>query len=145
MEFTLVAPVLVSLMCGLAEFGQGLRQYHVMQKGVRDAARYLSRVPADPPCAGGGDDAWNAYVEPAENLAVYGARTPSTPLFKGWTKEATTWAIDTECLPNPRLNGADLPRVTVTATARYVDLGLLSFLGFDPITLTVSHQELKVS
>ena len=51
----------------------------------------------------------------------------------------------TPCLANPRVNGASLPQITVTATAAYADLGMLSFLDVDPITLTVSHQELKVS
>jgi Flp pilus assembly protein TadG len=144
-EFTLVAPLLVSLMCGLAEFGQGLRQYHVMQKGVRDAARYLSRVPVNPPCAGGDADAWSAYVTGAQNLAIYGVTTTGSPLFGGWTDPTTVTAPAPTCLANPRVNGADLPQITVTANAPYIDLGLLSFLGLGPITLTVSHQELKVS
>jgi len=33
----------------------------------------------------------------------------------------------------------------VTATAPYADIGLLRALGLGPITLTVSHEELKVS
>lgn len=144
-EFTLVAPLLVSLMCGLAEFGQGLRQYHIMQKGVRDAARYLSRVPVNPPCAGGDSGAWGAYVAKAQNLAIYGVTTPGSPLFKSWADTETVAVPAPTCLPNPRVNAADLPQITVTATAPYVDLGLLSFLGLGPITLTVSHQQLKVS
>ena len=43
-EFTLVAPLLVMLMCGLAEFANAMRQYHIMEKGVRDAGRYLARA-----------------------------------------------------------------------------------------------------
>jgi|GEM_PF-4743935 len=73
-EFTLLAPMLVALMCGLAEFGLALRQYHVMEKGVRDAARYLSRVPANPPCVAA-DPNWATYVTQAKNLAIYGVTT----------------------------------------------------------------------
>ena len=145
MEFTLVAPLLISLMCGLAEFGQALRQYQIMQKGVRDAARYLSRVPVNPPCAGGDAAAWESYVAQARNLAVYGVTGTGAPLFKGWTNPATVSVPAPTCLVNPRPFGADLPQITVTAAAPYVDLGLLSFLGLGPITLTVSHQVLKVS
>jgi Flp pilus assembly protein TadG len=145
LEFTLLAPLLISVTCGLAEFGQALRQYHVMEKGVRDAARYLSHVSANPPCTGVTDPNWGTDVGQAQNLAVYGSITTGTPLFKGWTNPATVTVPNPPCLANPRVNGADLPQITVTASAPYTDLGMLSFLGLGPITLTVSHQELKVS
>lgn len=143
-EFTLVAPLLITLMCGLAEFGQALRQYHIMEKGVRDAARYLSRVPANPPCIGA-DANWAGYVTQAKNLAVYGVTTTGTALFTGWTT-ATVSIPDPPCTANPRgALASDLPKITVTASAPFADLGMLSFLGFGPITLTVAHEELKVS
>ncbi len=144
-EFTLVAPMLIGLMCGLAEFGQALRQYHVMEKGVRDAARYLAHASASPPCTGVADPNWATYVGQAKNLAVYGVTSGGTALFKGWTDTTTVAVPDPTCLANPRVNGADLPQITVTATAPYVDLGMLSALGLGSINLTVSHQELKVS
>lgn len=144
-EFTLVAPMLIGLMCGLAEFGQALRQYHVMEKGVRDAARYLAHAPANPPCTGIADATWGTYVGEAKNLAVYGRTSSGTALFKGWTDTGTVSIPDPPCLANPRSNAATLPQITVTAAAPYSDLGMLGFLGFGPITLTVSHQELKVS
>jgi Flp pilus assembly protein TadG len=143
-EFTVLAPLLISLMCGLAEFGQALRQYHIMEKGVRDAARYLSRVPANPPCVAA-DATWGSYVTQAKNLAVYGVTTSGTALFNGWTT-ATVSVANPTCIANPRGPLApDLPKITVTATAPYADLGMLSALGLGPITLTVSHEELKVS
>jgi|WetSurMetagenome_2_1015567.scaffolds.fasta_scaffold72943_3 Flp pilus assembly protein TadG len=144
-EFTLVAPLLIGLMCGLAEFGQILRQYHIMQKGVRDAARYLSHVSAQPPCTGISDPNWGTEVANAQNLAVYGTTTAGTPLYRGWTDPTTVSVPAPACLANPRVNGAALPQITVTATAPYNDLGMLAFLGLGAITLTVSHQELKVT
>jgi Flp pilus assembly protein TadG len=144
-EFTLVAPMLVGLMCGLAEFGQALRQYHVMEKGVRDAARYLSRVPANPPCVDASDPNWAGYVTQAQNLAVYGTTSTGTPRFNGWSSPATVTVADPTCTSNPRPNGESLPQITVTATAPYADLGMLSAIGLPAITLSVSHQELKVS
>jgi Flp pilus assembly protein TadG len=144
-ELALLAPLLISLMCGLAEFGQVLRQYHVMQKGVQDAAHYLARAPSDPCAAGGPDANWATYVGEAKNLAIYGKTTSGTPLYKGWTSPATVAVPNPACLANPRTNGSQLPQITVTANAPYVDLGMLTVLGFGPITLRVSHQELKVS
>jgi Flp pilus assembly protein TadG len=150
-EFTLVAPVLISLMCGLAELGQLLRQYHVMEKGVRDAARYLTHVPVNPPCAGITDPAgytWTQAVADAKKLAVYGSISGSTPLYPSWASTATVTVDDATCLTNPRdPTGAKvnlLPKITVTAAAPYVDLGMLRVIGLGPFTLTVSHQELRV-
>lgn len=144
-EFTLVAPMLIGLMCGLAEFGQALRQYHVMEKGVRDAARYLTHIPADP-CAPSAD--WPSSVASAKNLAVYGAASGGTALYSGWNDVSTVSVAVASCgvLNNPRgPNAPTLVQVTVTATAPYVDLGMLSFLGLGSISLTASHRELKVS
>ncbi|RAK60806.1 hypothetical protein DJ021_13805 [Phenylobacterium hankyongense] len=149
-EFTLLAPVLISLMCGLAEFSLALRQYHIMEKGVRDAARYLAAVPAHPPCTGVvdpvGAPAWSSYVTQAKHLAIYGSLSGSTPLLRTWTNPATvTLSTDPpDCVANLRPLGGGLPRITVTATAPYVDLGMLSAVGVSPITLSVSHEELKV-
>lgn len=41
-EFAIVAPVLLLLMLGVAEFGRALFQYNTLAKAVRDAARYYS-------------------------------------------------------------------------------------------------------
>ena len=154
-EFTLVAPMLVGLMCGLAEFGNALRQYHIMEKGVRDASRYLAHASVDPPCVGNGGAAggtasagWTQAIAEAKNLAIYGnAAGSGSPLFKTWNNTATvSIASDPTCLANPRgVSASWLPQVTVTASAPYADLGMLSALGLGPITLTVAHQELKVS
>jgi hypothetical protein len=150
-EFTITAPLLISLMCGLAEFGQGLRQYHIMQKGVRDAARYLAHVPANPPCTGLAAPAgysWAAAVTEAKHLAVYGSTAGGSPLFGGWTDLGTVHVGDdvapVTCLANPRPGGLALPQITVTARAPYADLGMLRFLGLGPITLTATHQQLRV-
>lgn len=150
-EFTMVAPLLLVLMCGLAEFGQALRQYHIMQKGVRDAARFLAHAPVNPACTGVTDPAgytWANAITDAKTLAVDGSTSGGTPLFAGWTDVSTVHVDDAiapvTCLTNPRPNGLPLPKITVTAQAPYADMGMLSFLGLGPVTLTVSHQELKV-
>jgi hypothetical protein len=148
-EFTLVAPVLISLMCGLAEFSLALRQYHIMEKGVRDAARFLSAVPAHPPCTGivdpTGATSWDTYVAQAKHLAIYGAVSGGTPLSKTWTSlSSVTLASDPPtCVANPRPLGGALPKIKVTATATYAGMGMLSAIGIPPMTLTVSHEELK--
>jgi hypothetical protein len=146
-EFTLLAPILIGLMCGLAEFGQALRQVHVMQKGVRDAARYLAAVPVNPACVGVPDPAgysWGAAETEAKSLALTGALTGGSPLFRGWSDPATITVDAATCLVNPRPAGLPLARIRVTASAPYADLGMLDFLGLAPPTLTVSHEQLRV-
>jgi Flp pilus assembly protein TadG len=148
-EFTLVAPILITLMCGLAEFSLALRQYHVMEKGVRDAARFLAAVPAHPPCTGivdpAGATSWNTYVAQAKRLAIYGVVSGGTPLSKTWTNLSTvTLSPDPPtCVTTLRPLGGALPKIKVTATATYAGMGMLSAIGIPPMTLTVSHEELK--
>jgi Flp pilus assembly protein TadG len=148
LELALLAPLLVGLMVGLAEFGLALRQYHIMEKGVRDAARYLSHVPANPACSGVTDPAgytWSQAKTDAKNLALYGSITGSTPLYNTWSDPATITIDDGTCVANPRgASALPLPKITVTASATFADLGLIGALGFSAPTLTVSHQELKV-
>lgn len=143
-EFTLLAPLLISLMCGLAEFGLMLRQHHVMEKGVRDAGRFLSRSFGD---ACSGDANWASAVAAAKTLAVTGAQSGGPPLLSGWTDTATV-SVSVNCIDNSASTwhgGPSLPIVTVTASAAYQDLGMLGVLGLTAPTLTVSHQQLKVS
>lgn len=145
-EFTLLAPLLIGLMCGLGEFGAALRQYHVMEKGVRDAARFLSRSPADAPCPSAGAG-WAGAVAEAKALALTGATAGTTPLLAGWSDPATV-SVTVSCADNggSAWHGPpQLPVVTVTATAPYADLGMLEALGLTAPTLRVAHQELKVS
>ena len=143
-EFTLLAPLLLLLMCGLAEFANALREYHIMAKGVRDAARYLAHVPATPPCVAT-DPNWAGAITDAKHLAVYGTVSGGTALFKTWTDVNTVSVDYATCLTNPRVNGNPLPKITVTASALYADLGMFGLMGVTPPTLTVSHQELRVS
>jgi Flp pilus assembly protein TadG len=145
-EFTLLAPLLISLMCGLSEFGLAFRQYHVMEKGVRDAGRFLARSAGAAPCPTA-DAAWATAITEAKALALSGTTAGGTPLLAGWSDPATL-SVSVSCADNSAAawhGPAQLPVVTITATAPYADLGMLGVLGLAPPTLTVSHQELKVS
>ncbi|MBC6982420.1 pilus assembly protein [Caulobacter sp. 17J80-11] len=119
-EFTLVAPLLISLMCGLAEFGLAFRQYHVMEKGVRDAARYLSRTSTS-----------------ACSVAAYQAALATWP--NPTSVPASVSAVNCD------LGGArGKAVVTVTASRLYQDIGLLTVIGVSAPTLTVTHQQLVI-
>jgi Flp pilus assembly protein TadG len=144
-EFTLLAPLLISLMAGVSEFGLAFRQYHIMEKGVRDAGRFLSRAPGAPCAAAPGD--WSGSVTGAKTLAITGTPTGSTPTLPSWS-DPNTVSVNVNCVDNAAgaWRGApNLAVVRVTATAPFVGIGLLSFLGLTAPTLSVSHEELKVS
>lgn len=140
-EFSLVAPLLILLMCGLAEFANVMRQYHVMEKGVRDAGRYLARVPMTG-CALNG-----ASVATAQNLALTGRTSGGTPLLPSWNNASTVAVTVAQCINNSSgaYRGRDnIPVIEVTADAPYADLGLLSVIGLGAIDLQVSHQQLWI-
>ncbi len=140
-EFTLVAPLLIMLMCGVAEFANAMRQYHIMEKGVRDAGRYLARVPMT------GCTIPGASTTAARNLAITGRTSSGTPLLSSWTDPNTVSVSLAVCYNNgtSTYRGRSvIPIIDVTATAPYVDLGMLSVLGIDDIQLQVSHRQLWV-
>lgn len=140
-EFTLVAPLLLLLMCGMAEFANAMRQYHIMEKGVRDAGRYLARVPMS------GCTIGSAETIAARNLALTGRTSSGANLLPTWSDPATVNVDVAQCFNNSGnayRGRALIPIIEVTASAPYVDLGLLSIIGIDGITLEVQHQQFWV-
>lgn len=140
-EFALVAPLLIFLMCGMAEFANAMRQYHVMEKGVRDAGRYLARVPMTG-CAVGA----NATTA-ARNLAVTGRVSGGTALLPNWDNVNSVAVSVAQCVDNSASTyrgHAQVPVIQVRATAPYADLGLLTIIGVGAITLEATHQQLWI-
>ena len=140
-EFSMVAPLLVFLMCGLAEFSLVMRQYHIMEKGARDAGRYLARVPMTG-CTLNGD-----AVTQAQNLALTGRTGGGSYLLPSWTDPSTVAVTVAQCFDNSGgayRGRANMPVIEVTANAPYADLGLLSVIGLDDVDLEVSHQQLWI-
>lgn len=140
-EFTLLAPLLIMLMCGLAEFANAMRQYHIMEKGVRDAGRYLARAGMNGCTIDAG------ATTAAQNLALTGQTSGGSFLLPTWTDPSSVAASVADCIDNS--GGAyrgrdDMPIIEVTASAPYVDLGLLSVIGIGAIDLEVSHQQLWI-
>src|SRR4051795_11608138 len=71
-EAALAFPFLLALMAGLFEFDSVFYNFELMQTGVRDAGRYLSRVPD-----------LGAAEESAKRLAVTGPLPPRPPAGGG--------------------------------------------------------------
>jgi Flp pilus assembly protein TadG len=141
-EFSLLAPLLILLMCGLAEFSNAMRQYHVMEKSVRDAARYVARVQMTGCTINAG------AITAAQNLALTGQiASGGTYVLPSWTNPATVTVAVSDCVSNT--TGAyrgheEMPVIEVTAAAPYEDLGLLGVLGVGDIDLAVRHQQIWI-
>ena len=130
LEGVIVLPVAISLMAGGIEFGRVLSAYATADKAMRDAARYLARVPEASICGWG--------LLNAQDLAVYGKLSPSgdPPLIPGWVPGNVT-------LQSPSCGGGFVAPVIIElrAAVPYTVL-MLSAVGLpNTVTLSVRHQE----
>lgn len=145
-EFGILAPVLIVLALGVMEFGWALQSFHVVDKGVRDAARYLARQ-TTPACGGA-----VANTTQAKNLAMFGNTAGSgNPVLSYWT-DPNTITVNVSCVATSSGNpawispngGAQIPIVSVTAAVPYRGFGFFAVLGLNSPTLTLQHQEISI-
>ena len=136
-EAALTFPFLVAVSAGLFEFGSMFYNFQLMQTGVRDAGRYLSRVP---------DLA--AAEDSAKRLAVTGSILSGQTARVGWWK---TEHVQISYRPPPiratQPPAEQLPRRRhdhhdpVSTTVAYQGMGLLSAIGLSTIQIGASHEE----
>jgi Flp pilus assembly protein TadG len=138
MEVGLAFPFIVMFASGLFEYGALFYNYELIQTGVRDAARYLSRVqnPASSETA-------------ARNLAMRGTvDATGSPRVNWW--RAADIRIMYETTPNPinEATGRRLYRgrdplvvVRVSTSFDYDGLGLLKAVGLGPVRVEATHEE----
>ncbi|MCT8972703.1 TadE/TadG family type IV pilus assembly protein [Microbaculum marinisediminis] len=143
LEVTVLMPFLLVLCAGVFEFGTLFYQKMLIETGVRDAARYMSRCnAAEATCKG-----------TAVNIAVYGnPQGTGQSRVDGWTMSPAdiTYPID-EPTPldeanNPMYRGSWLRVVRVETTYSYTGGGLLAFLEnlgavTSPIDINVAHEQ----
>jgi len=132
-EFTIMAPLLLSLVLGIAEFGRFLYQYQMVLEGLRDAGRYLARL--DP------NDATNQGN--AANLATTGTIDGTGDVrVDGWEAgDIDFFVTDVDNSAGTYRGPAEIEVIEVTTTFDYVDVGFLSALGFDPISIDAAHEQ----
>lgn len=143
LEFAFLLPVLIILLAGGFEFGRAFWHHHLVNKGVRDATRYLTRVP-DPMAA--------QFTDVAENLVLRGSMDSSAPmLLPEWESDPNlvdinvgvkTYDNSAGTFRGPDGGIADIDVVQVTAEVVYPGIGLLALVGFpDGITFFAQHEE----
>jgi len=136
-EFAITLPILLLLFAGGWEFARALWTYDMLNKGVRDASRYLAHLP-DPTTAA------------AETMALYlvltGSPTPGQPPRLDYNK--VTINVGTRVYNNsggnyrgPDGGTADIEVVQVRADYTF-NAPMLGFLKIaNPLTLSVAHEE----
>jgi hypothetical protein len=136
-EFSLLAPVLLSLGLGMTELGRFMYQYQMVVEGLRDAGRYIARL--DP------SDTTNQTN--AANLAVTGTIDGSgDPRVEGWVAADVTFAVTDVANDNGSgtplyRGGANIEVVEVTTSFAYDDVGFLSAIGIDSMTFGAAHEQ----
>lgn len=142
-EMALVVPLLIVLMLGSVDLGNYFLSEHVVDKAVRDAARYAARLPvADYPSCTSVDSTAQTQIQ---KLARTGDPSGTTARLSGWTSDTMT-TVSVACdntssygtggIYTDFPNGA--PVVTVSATVPYTTL--FGSIGLGSATLNLNAQ-----
>lgn len=149
-EIILVVPIFVALMFGSFELGHFYASEHVVQKAVRDAARYAGRLSITNYDCGAGTVNATAAAQ-IKSIARRGVPTgtPSSRL-DGWTSDAMT-TVSLACQSSTTLSyvnkglykefpGGAVPVVTVSAAVPYPTLFGTLGLGNATLQLNAASQ-----
>ena len=134
-ETIIVLPVITIFAAGVFEFGNVLWQRHQIQVGVRDAARYLARCPADNTCS----------EQVARNIAFFGkpaVGATEVPRVPNWPTAATTDAFETALAfveLAPDVTAPEIRRIQVTGQLSYQASPWFGALGIEALTLEYTH------
>jgi Flp pilus assembly protein TadG len=137
---------MVSLSAGVFEFSNVIHTRLLIEAGLTDGARYYARCRH-------GDDATEvaACTSDARNLAATGTVDGSgNARVKNWTESDVSVSytsvpivvIDTSTgEQNYRASGSHTGTVRLSTSYSYTGTGLLKYLGFSPLVLSLEHEE----
>jgi Flp pilus assembly protein TadG len=147
-EATIVMPLLVSFFLGVFEFSWYLYNQQLVVSGLRDAARYMTRIELSDgnrdPCAQK-DESGALYTTDAANIATT-AQTAAggPPRVSGWTAaDVEIRCSSSATLDDGQYADGSTSMTIIDVTTRFADpsLGLFSALGLTAPALSFSHQE----
>jgi len=131
-EFVMVLPVLIILLFIMIGTGMQLWYHNIVNQGVRDATRYLSRVPIDA-----------TTIAQAQRVALTGIPDGSGAGYTFWTDPTTVAVQQLTTTTNGALSGPD-PAVTIRVTATVpVNTPVLTYFGLNAITTIVVTDEAR--
>jgi Flp pilus assembly protein TadG len=149
-EGAVLMPMMIVLVGGVFEFSWVFYQQKLIEAGVRDAARYLTRVPTDfpfnnrNPCLATNGSGGPLYTTYAQNVAVYGSTSTTgfNPRVNGWTTGDVTITCPTfDNSAGGYVGGATLYRVLVSTSFPDPSLGFFGLLGLSPPNISAGHEE----
>lgn len=155
-EFTLVFPLLLVFFAGLSELGFALHQQHIVQKAVRDAARYAARTNyALKSCPLATQPEWTQMVTDTTTVALRGNLASTATLLiptwngsRGVDVQVTEACFDPASVTPPIFStagaGNDIPVITVSASAPFAGVGLLQLIGLSAFEIRATHSEIWV-
>jgi Flp pilus assembly protein TadG len=129
-EMTVAAPLLIVLAIGAMIFGQAMLDYVTVDKSMRDATRFLARLPSGAICDSSG---W--ALTSAKNLAVYGQETVGT------TPVITGWSTSTISMTSPDCGGSVTAPFSIQLTTAFpYTNSMLGAIGLSTtLTMSVTH------
>ena len=146
-EATVLTPMLFVFLFGVFEFSFAFFQQQLIETGVRDAARYLARIPlttsgATPCTQVDPATASTTYLSYAQNIALYGqtSATGATQRVTGWAGPVTI-TCPTSSDGNTYADGTSQYTITVTTSFTDPTLGLMGYLGLTTPAISVTHKE----
>lgn len=146
-EATIVMPLLISLFLGVFEFSWFFYNQQLVVSGLRDAARYMTRIELTggnrDPCVQK-DQNGVLYTADAANIATTAQATGGSARVSGWSAADVTISCSSSAALDAGnyADGATSMTIIDVAT-RFSDpsLGLFASLGLKPPMLSFSHQE----
>ncbi len=137
-EMAMALPLLIILLFGTFELGHYFLSEHVVQKAVRDAARYAARLPMTsyPSCV-----PTTAAETEIQKVARTGRPDGTVQRLQGWSADNMT-TITISCDTSGTYTGiysdfADgVPTITVAASVPYPTL--FGMLGLGAVSLTLN-------
>jgi Flp pilus assembly protein TadG len=147
-EATIVMPMLIALFLGVFEFSWYFYNQQLVVSGLRDAARYMTRIELTDgnrdPCVQK-DQNGVLYAAEAANIATT-AETDAggSARVSGWgAADVTISCLSSAALDGGRYADGSTSMTIIDVTTRFTDpsLGLFSVLGLKAPLLSFSHQE----
>ena len=134
-EATIVMPLLISLFLGVFEFSWFLYNQQLVVSGLRDAARYMTRIELTggnrDPCAQK-DQNGVLYTADAANIATTAEARSGSARVSGWSAaDVTISCVSSATLEDGDYADGSTSMTIIDVTTRFADpsLGLFSSLG----------------
>jgi TadE-like protein len=147
-EATIITPLLVSLFLGVFEFSWYFYNQQLVVAGLRDAARYMTRIELTPgnsdPCAQKNQNGV-LYTAAAANIATTAQPDDGgVPRVSGWkAADVTISCLSSAAIDNGRYADGLASMTIIDVATSFADpsFGLFLDLGLKAPLLSFSHQE----